>query len=42
LWIGLFFLDVLEDPVVISEWDRTVDAISSILFEGISPQTSPT
>lgn len=35
LWIGMFVLQVLDEPMVKDEWDRVADALSDVLFEGI-------
>jgi AcrR family transcriptional regulator len=38
LWIGMFFLDILGDPLVHSDSIRLVDATTDIIFDGIAPQ----
>ena len=36
LWNGLFFLRVLNDPLVVSHWDELAEVITSITFEGVA------
>jgi len=38
LWVGLFFLQALEDPLVIHEWDRLSNVIAGMFFDSIAPQ----
>jgi AcrR family transcriptional regulator len=35
---GLFFLEVLGDPLIESEWDSLSETLTDILFEGLSPE----
>ncbi|HEY5670118.1 MAG TPA: TetR/AcrR family transcriptional regulator [Anaerolineales bacterium] len=35
---GLFFLDVLGDPLVQSQWDELSQLITSIFFDGVDPR----
>lgn len=37
LTFGLFFLQVLKDDVVLSEWDELALTTANVLFEGIKP-----
>ena len=37
LWIGLFVLQVIGDPLAIQEWERLVDALADSLAHGLSP-----
>ncbi len=36
LWNGLFLLRVLNDPLVVSNWDELAEVITSITFEGLA------
>ncbi len=37
LYLGLFILQVLGDPLVKGEWDRLVDSFIHMVFDGLSP-----
>jgi AcrR family transcriptional regulator len=37
LYLGLFILQVLGDPLVKNEWDRLVETFIRMVFDGISP-----
>ena len=38
LWIGLFILQLLEDPQQQPDWERLAKATIHIVFDGIAPQ----
>lgn len=38
MWIGLFVLQLLEDPQKQPDWDRLAQAIIHIAFDGIAPK----
>jgi len=38
LTTGLFFLDVIGDPLVKERWDELTQVITSIFFDGIAPE----
>jgi AcrR family transcriptional regulator len=38
LWIGLFILQLLEDPQTQPEWQRIAQATISAVFDGIAPR----
>lgn len=37
LYVGLFILQVLGDPLVKNEWERLVDSFIHMVFDGLSP-----
>jgi AcrR family transcriptional regulator len=37
MYLGLFLMQVLGDPVVTSEWDRLAQTFIGMLFDGIGP-----
>lgn len=37
MYLGLFILEVLGDPLVKGEWDRLVNSFTNLVFEGIGP-----
>ncbi len=38
LWVGMFFLQALEDPLVCYEWERLSNVIAGMFFDSIAPQ----
>ncbi len=41
LYLGLFLLQVLGDPLVQNEWDRLMDAFVRMVFDGIGHRPDP-
>lgn len=37
MYLGLFILEILGDPLVKNEWDRLVSSFTNLVFEGIGP-----
>lgn len=40
MWIGLFILQLLEDPQKRPDWERLTQATVHMIFDGMSPATS--
>lgn len=36
---GLFFLDILGDPIIQKEWDKIADTLVQVVFDGMSPES---
>ena len=41
VWIGMFFLDILGDPLVQTDGERLVEVITDIFLDGIAPAPQP-
>jgi TetR/AcrR family fatty acid metabolism transcriptional regulator len=41
LMLGLYVLQVLGDPLVIEEWERLSESLTSALFDGVAPAAHP-
>lgn len=37
-WIGLFVLQIIEDPLALDQWDRLVEVFSDGLYNGVAPR----